>query len=97
MPSGNIKTVLTGSKGLRAWLVRKLQENCFLCLGIPSNLLLASMRDRASVNNVAMCTISIVYTNGLMWGAYTTIDHVGSKFIIPTLISTWIGLFSHSP
>ena len=30
-------------------------------LGIPSHLLIAAMRDRASVNSVAMRTVSILY------------------------------------
>ena len=69
-------------------------------LSIPPHLLLAAMRDRASVNNVAMRTISVVYPNVLDVGCIShTIDLVGSKFSTPVLnsfVSLWISLFSHS-
>ena len=50
-------------------------------LGVPSNLLIASMRDRASVNDVAMKT-------GLQQGHYIgcfshTIHHVGERMKTP--------------
>ena len=50
-----------------------------------SHLILATMRDRASVNNLAMQTIKVVYPN-LDIGCYShTIDIVGGKFKTPTL------------
>ena len=62
---------------------------------------LASMRDRASANNVAMQTLKIVYPSLVDVGCFLyTIDHVGERFECPTLdefITHWISLFSHSP
>ena len=82
-------------------VARELISVLSVSLGILSNLLLASMRDRASVNNVAMRTVAVVYPNVLDVGCIShTLDHVGSKFVTPTLssfISWWISLFSHSP
>ena len=70
-------------------------------MGVPSHLLLATMRDRASVNNVAMNAINIIYPNMLDIGCFShALDHVGEKFQTPTLDSfcnSWIMLFSHSP
>jgi hypothetical protein len=59
------------------------------------------MHDRASVNTVAMTTISIVYPNLLDIGCMShTIDHVGDKFLTPVLdefVTAWVQMFSHSP
>ena len=59
------------------------------------------MRDRASVNNVAMRTISVVYNQLMDVGCFShTLDHVGEKMITPVLeefIKAWISLFAHSP
>jgi hypothetical protein len=69
-------------------------------LGIPGAKLLASMRDRASTNNVAMRTMKVVYPHLLDIGCYShTIDHVGEKFVTPNLDEfgkEWVGIFSHS-
>ena len=68
--------------------------------GVTSELLLAAMHDRASNNNMAMCTISILYPSVLDIGCYShTIDHVGEKFSTPTLYElslSWVILFAHS-
>lgn len=70
-------------------------------LGIHSHLLLAVMRDGASVNNVAMNTVSIVYPRVTDIGCFShKLDHVGEKFNTPTLgvfSALWISLFAHSP
>ena len=62
----------------------------------PSNLL-AAMRDRASTNNVAMRTLTVIYPNVVDIGCFShTIDHVGGKFNTPVLMeftSSWISLF----
>ena len=51
--------------------------------GIASDRLLAAMRDRVSVNNVAMRTLQIVYHHVLDIGCFShTIDHVGKRFKI---------------
>ena len=69
--------------------------------GITSERVLASMRDRASANGVAMRTIQIVYPRMIDVGCYShTIDLVGEKFRTPNLdgfIRLWVSLFSHSP
>ena len=71
--------------------------------GVVSSHLLAAMHDRASTctNNVAMRSIRILYPSLLDIGCYShTIDHVGEKFITPTLHEfglLWVSLFSHSP
>ena len=69
--------------------------------GIGSSRLLAAMRDRASTNNVAMRTVSLLYLNVLDVGCFShTIDHVGRRFSTPHLSEfgvAWISLFSHSP
>ena len=58
------------------------------------------MRDEASVNNVAMRTVSIVYPQVLDIGCVShTLDLVGGRFKTPVLssfVSLWISLFSHS-
>ena len=70
-------------------------------LGIKPDLLVAAMRDRASVNSVAMRTLSIVFPNVLDIGCFShTLDHVGEKFKTPILdefIKVWINMFSRSP
>ena len=70
-------------------------------LGIGSEHLVAAMRDRASVNNVALRTLCVIYPYLLDVGCFAqTLDHVGEKFNTPILgefISLWIALFSHSP
>lgn len=49
-------------------------------LGINSALLLAAMRDRASVNDVAVRTLKILYPNVVDIGCFShTLDHVGEK------------------
>ena len=69
--------------------------------GIASERVLASMRDQASANGVAMRTIQIVYPNMIIIGCYShTIDLVGEKFRTPNLdgfIHLWVSLFAHSP
>ena len=69
--------------------------------GITPNRLLAAMRDRASVNGVAIRTLKILYPDMLDIGCYShTIDLVGDKFVVPHLdkfIQYWVSLFAHSP
>ena len=80
---------------------RELINTLSVTLGVQSNLLLAAMRDRASVNNVAMRVVSIVYPNVLDVGCFShTLDLVGEKFKTPvlgTFCTMWLSLFSHSP
>lgn len=69
--------------------------------GIATELPVAAMRDRASVNNVALRTIKVIFPNILDIGCFShTLDHVGAKFNTPTLtkfMKHWILLFAHSP
>ena len=70
-------------------------------LGINSALLLAAMRDRASVNDVAIRTLKILYPNLVDIGCFShTLDHIGEKMETPILdqfLKAWISLFAHSP
>ncbi len=70
-------------------------------LGVPSHLVVASMRDRASMNDVAMRTVCVVYNRIMDIGCFShTIDHVGEWMKTPVLDASskgWIGLFSRSP
>ena len=69
--------------------------------GISSNLIVAAMRDRASVNDVAMRTIKVVYNELLDVGCFShTLNHMGERMNIPILhyfCNAWIALFSRSP
>jgi hypothetical protein len=87
---------LTGEEVARQLIVCLSTE-----LGIGSNLLVAAMRDRASVNNVALRTLSIVFTQVFDIGCFShTLDHVGERMKPPVLddfMKGWIGLFTRSP
>ena len=69
-------------------------------LGIASQFVVGTMRDRASVNNVAIRTMKIIYQNSLDIGCFShTLDLVGDHFKLPNLtefVSAWVTLFSHS-
>ena len=61
--------------------------------GIQSNLLQAGIRDQASVNSVAMRTLSIVFPNVLDIECFShTLDHVGENFNTPMLSLSRYGL-----
>ena len=70
-------------------------------LSIGTNFVVAAMRDRASVNNVAIRTISVIYNEMMDVGCFShTLDHVGENMKTPILddfIKAWISLFAHSP
>ena len=82
-------------------IARELINILSVTLGIQSHLVLAPMRDRASVNNLAMRTVKVIYPNILDIGCFShTLDIVREKFNTPTLntiSSLWISLFLHSP
>ena len=69
--------------------------------GVASDRLLAAMKDRASVNGVAMRTINIVYPQCIDVPCLAhTLNIVGEHFNIPTaksFVTSWISLFSNSP
>ena len=66
--------------------------------GIESSRLVASMRDRASVNSVAMATLKLLYPSLLDIGYFShTLDRVGEQFKVPVadeFTRLWISLFS---
>ena len=82
-------------------IARELISILSVTYGVHSHLLLASMRDRTSVNNLAMQTVNVVYPQLIDIGCYShTLNHVGDNFQTPTLtdfMHSWIALFSHSP
>lgn len=70
-------------------------------LGIESHQLVAAMRDRASVNNVAMRTVTVVFPCVLDIDCFShTLDLVGDKLSTPILdkfMKAWLSMFSRSP
>lgn len=76
----------------------ELAQQLIVCLstelGITANMILASMRDRTSVNTAAMGTVKI---DILDIGCFShTLDHVGERMNTPVLdefMKGWIGLF----
>ena len=91
-----LKKSMTGEE-----LARVLISTLSTTLGVESYTLIAAMRDRASVNNVAMRTLALVYPSILDVGCFShTIDLVGGKFNTPTVdefTKLWTALFSRSP
>ena len=58
-------------------------------LGIPPLPILATMRDRASINDVAMRTIKVVYNQLLDVGCFShTLDHVGERMNTPNFMTS---------
>ena len=82
-------------------IAREIISTLSIDYHISPTSVLASMRDRASTNNVALRTLKVLYPNIVDIGCLShTIDHVGEKFntaVLPEFISWWINLFSHSP
>ena len=82
-------------------VARELISVLSMRYGVKSELLLAAMRDRASVNNLAMQTVKVVYPLIVDISCFShTLDHVGDNFNTPNLkefLHLWISLFSHSP
>ena len=57
--------------------------------GISSNLIVAAMRGRASVNDVAMRTIKVVYNELLDVGCFShTLNHVGERMNTPNFMTS---------
>ena len=93
--------VQTLAKSMRGEeLARELIETLSVRLSISSTRLLAAMRDRASVNGVALRTLKIVYPNLVDIGCFShTVNLAGERFKIPLLgefINAWNSLFAHS-
>ena len=88
----------------RSMTGEELARQLIVCLstelGINGDHLIATMRDRAAVNNVAIQTLQIIYPHILDIGCFShTLDHVGEKMYTPVLdkfAKVWIGMFSRS-
>ena len=82
-------------------LARQLVTVISTELSVQPSLIVAGMRDRASVNSLAMRTISVIYNKVMDIGCFShAIDHVGERMQTPLLdefMSNWISLFSRSP
>ena len=82
-------------------VARELITTLSVHYSVSSNSLLDTMRDRASVNDVALRTLKVIYPALLDIGCFShTLDLVGNKFCTPHLTDfsmAWISLFSHSP
>lgn len=82
-------------------LARELISVLSITYSIAPDLLLATMRDRAAVNSVALRTVKAIYPKVIDIACFShTLDLVGSKFRTPNLsefAQAWISLFSHSP
>ena len=65
-------------------IARELINVLSVTYSIGSDQLIAAMRDRAAVNNVAMRTLAVVYLKLLDVGCFShTIDRVGQHFKTP--------------
>ena len=66
-----------------------LRDNAEILTVLSTELgecLVAVMRDHASVNNVAVSSLSILYSSTMAIGCCShTLSHVGEKFNIPVL------------
>ena len=74
----------------RSMTGEELARQLIVCLstelGINGDHLIATMRDRAAVNNVAIQTLQIIYPHILDIGCFShTLDHVGEKMYTPVL------------
>ena len=89
----------------RSMTGEELARQLIVCLstelGINGDHLIATMGDRAAVNNVAIQTLQIIYPHILDIGCFShTLDHVGEKMYTPVhdkFAKVWIGMFSRSP
>ena len=81
-------------------VARQLITSLSTELSIPQHLVVSAMRNRASVNDVAMRTISVLYNNMMDVGCFShTLDRVGENMntqILEEFTKAWISLFSHS-
>ena len=83
----------------------ELAHQLILCLstelGITGDRLVASIHDRASVNNVAMQTLKVVYPDVVNIDCFShMLDLVGEKFctlILDQFFKGWINMFFHNP
>ena len=68
---------------------------------VAPDSILAAMRDRASVNSVAILALQPLYRSMVDGQCFShTLDHVGGKMetdMLDSFVSSWVMLFSHSP
>ena len=81
-------------------LAHQLLSTLSVDFSIPPSSLLAAARDCASVNNVAIRHLKILYPNLVDIGCFNhTLDHVGEKMATPNLekfMKSWVSLVAHS-
>ena len=81
-------------------IARELISTLSTKYGVGSSCLLAAMRDRASVNNVAVQVLQVVYPSLVDVGCFShAINLAGEHFKVPTLsdfTALWVSLFAHS-
>ena len=81
-------------------LAHQLLSTLSVDLSIPPSSLLAAARDHASVNNVAIRHLKILYPNLVDISCFNhTLDHVGEKMATPNLekfMKSWVSLVAHS-
>ena len=82
-------------------IARELINCLSVQYSVDSNLVLATIRDRAVCNTVAICALKVVCPAILNVGCFShTLDLVGGKFMIPRLsdfTTWWVSLLSRSP
>ena len=82
-------------------VAREIINVLAVSLEIQSHLLIAAMRNGASINSIAMRTLGVIFSQVLDVRCFShTLDLAGDRFETPTLsncISHWVSLFSHSP
>ena len=70
-------------------------------LSIAQHFVVSSMHDHATVNDVAMRTMKVLYNDVIDIGCFShTLDHVGERMQTPLLdefFRSWISIFAHSP
>ena len=81
-------------------LAHQLLRTLSVDFSIPPSSLFAAARDRASVNNVAIKHLKILYPNLVDIGCFShALDHVGEKMVMPNLqkfMKSWVSLFAHN-
>ena len=68
----------------------------FTEMGISSDLVVGAMHDRASVNEVAMRTMKVIYQNLLDVGCFRVGEYMKTP-ILDKFFKVWVGMFTRSP
>ena len=94
------KTMLLAKSMTREELAHELIVSLSTELGITGEKFVASIHDQASINNVAMQILKILYPGVSVMDTDCfshMLDIVGDKLHIPILNQGWIGMLSRSP